>query len=94
MILVCKKIKSFTRFELFLSERHIEKDMASCSKALRKPKKAEEERKLIENATPKVNTCSDKVVFENFPGIAEWEENKNPAIEPCALFTSVTLEHC
>ena len=85
MILVCKKIKSFTRFELFLSERHIEKDMASCSKAFRKPKKAEEERKLIKNATPKVNTCSNKVAFENFSGIAEWEEKQestNRALRP------------
>ena len=85
MILVCKKIKSLTRFELFFSEGHIEKDMASCSKAFRKPKKAEEERKLIENATPKVNTCSNKVVFENFSGIAEWEEKQessNRALRP------------
>ena len=85
MILVCKKIKSLTCFELFFSERHIQKDMASCSKAFRKPKNAEEERKLIENATPKVNTCSDKVVFENFSGIAEWEEKQessNRALRP------------
>ena len=59
--------------------------MASCSKAFRKPKKAEEERKLIENVTLKVNTCSDKVVSENFPGIAEWEEKQestNRALRP------------
>ena len=30
-----------------------EEDMVSCSSAFRKPKNAEEERKLIENATPK-----------------------------------------
>ena len=59
--------------------------MASCSKAFRKPKNAEEERKLIENATQKFNTCSDKVVFEIFSGIAEWEEKQessNRALRP------------
>ena len=30
-----------------------EEDIASCSRAFRKPKNAEEERKLIENGTPK-----------------------------------------
>ena len=81
MILVCKKIKSLTRF---VRTTH-RKDMASCSKAFRKPKKAEEERELIKNATPKVNTCSNKVAFENFSGIAEWEEKQessNRALRP------------
>ena len=43
--LVCKKIKSHTCFELN------EEDMASSSRAFRKPKNAEEERKLLESAT-------------------------------------------
>ena len=30
-----------------------EEDIASCSRAFRKPKNADEERKLIENGTPK-----------------------------------------
>ena len=34
-----------------------EKDMASCSRVFRKPKNAEQERNLIENATPK-STCA------------------------------------
>ena len=49
-----------------------EEDMASCSRTFRKHKNAGEVRKLIENANPKVNTCSDKVIFENFSGMAEW----------------------
>ena len=51
-----------------------EEDMASPSRAFRKPKSAEEERNLVENATdPKVNTCNDgKMVGENFSGMADW----------------------
>ena len=63
--------------------------MASCSRACGKPKNAEEERNLIENA-PQVKTSSDKVGLENFSGMAEWQngrKNKNPAIEPCAFTT-------
>ena len=41
--LICKKIKSHTCFELN------EVDMASSSRAFRKPKNAEEERKLLES---------------------------------------------
>ena len=37
--------------------------MASCSKAFRKPKNAEEERNLIENAIPK----STRAVLNMFP---------------------------
>ena len=51
-------------------ERHYnhvltEENMASCSRAFRRPKNAEDERKLIENSTgPKINKCCEKVVFE------------------------------
>jgi len=48
--------------------------MASCSRAFRKPKTAEEERKLIENAFPKsTSAAGDKMlVSENVSGMAEW----------------------
>ena len=44
-----------------------EEDMVSCSSAFRKPKNAEEE-EVNRKCYPKVNTCSEKVVFE----MAEW----------------------
>ena len=37
--------------------------MASCSRAFRKPKNADEEKKLIEKATPKSTRA---IVLENF----------------------------
>ena len=37
-----------------------EEDMATCSSAFRKPKNAEEERKLILNATPKSTRAMKK----------------------------------
>ena len=64
-----------------------EEDMASCSRAFRKPKNAEEERNLIENAIPKSTRAVTKwSVVE----LVEWQngrENKNPAIEPCTFTT-------
>ena len=60
--------------------------MASCSRAFRKPKNAEEESNLIENAIPKstraVTKWSVKILLE-------WQNSrkKNPAIEPCAFTT-------
>ena len=44
--------------------------MASCSRAFRKPKNAEEEKKLIENATPQSTRAVSLGNF--FPGMAEW----------------------
>ena len=45
-------------FRIFLLRTTLtEEDMASCSRGFRKPKIAEEERKLIENATPKSTHC-------------------------------------
>ena len=38
-----------------------EEDMASCSRAFRKPKNAEEERNLIENAIPKSTRAVTKL---------------------------------
>ena len=61
--------------------------MASCSRAFRKPKNAEEERNLIENAIPKSTRAVTKWSVKIF---LEWQnggKNKNPAIEPCT-FTS------
>ena len=64
-----------------------EEDMASCSRAFRKPKNAEEERNLIENAIPKSTRAVTKWSVKL---LVEWQngrENKNPAIEPCAFTT-------
>ena len=61
--------------------------MASCSIAFRKPKNAEKERNLIENAVPKPTRAVTKRSVKIF---LEWQngrENKNPAIEPCAFTT-------
>ena len=52
MKLLCKEIKSNTCLEIFRTTL-TEEDIASCSRAFRKPKNAEEDRKLIENGTPK-----------------------------------------
>ena len=46
--------------------------MASCSRAFQKPKNAEDEKEFNRECYPKVNTCSDKMVSENFSGMAEW----------------------
>lgn len=43
-----------------------EENMASCSRGFWKPENAEEEKKLIENATP--NTCAQKMVKGILPG--------------------------
>ena len=59
-----------------------EEDTASCSRAFRKPKSAEEERNLIENAIPK-STRAVKIFLEWQNG----RKNKNPAIKPCAFKT-------
>ena len=67
--------------------------MASCSRAFQKPKNAEEERNLIENATPKSRRAVTKWSLQIF---LEWQngrKNKNLAIGPCA-FTTVTSLKC
>ena len=69
-----------------------EEDMASCSRAFRKPKNAEEERNLIENAIPKSTRAVTKWSVKL---LVEWQngrENKNPAIEPCAFTTDKSKE--
>ena len=61
--------------------------MASCSRAFRKPKSAEEDRNLIENAIPNSTRAVTKWSVKIF---LEWQngrKNKNPAIEPCAFTT-------
>ena len=61
--------------------------MASCSRALRKPKSADKERNLIENSIPRSTRAVTKWSVKIF---LEWQngrENKNPAIEPCASTT-------
>ena len=79
--LVCKKIKSHTCFELN------EEDMASSSRAFRKPKNAEEERKLLESATPKSTQAVTKWSLKIFGNGRMVGKNKSPAIEPCAFRT-------
>ena len=62
--------------------------MASCSRAFRKPKSAEEDRNLIENAIPNSTRAVTKWSVKIF---LEWQngrKNKNPAIEPFAFTTS------
>jgi len=62
-----------------------EEDMASCSITFRKPKSAEEERNLIENAILKSTRAVTKWLAKIF---LEWQngrKNKNPAIEPLRL---------
>jgi len=62
-----------------------EEDMASCSRTFWKPKSAEEERKLTENAILKSTRAVKKWSEKNF---LEWQngrKNKNPAIEPLRL---------
>ena len=49
-----------------------QEDMASYSRAFQKPKNAKEREKFNQECYPKVNTCSDKMVSENFSGMAEW----------------------
>ena len=53
--IIMEENQIFTRVQKFSSLRTTlaEEDIASCSRAFRKPKNAEEERKLIENGTPK-----------------------------------------
>ena len=62
----------------------------SSFRAFRKPKSAEEERNLIENAIPKstraVTKWSVKIFFLE---CQKDKKNKNPAIEPCAFTTEV-----
>ena len=69
-----KKIKSHTCLGIFQSTNRTtltEEDIASSS--FRKPKNAEEERKLIENGTPKVSYSTEKEFFEIlFFWNAEW----------------------
>ena len=64
-----------------------EEDIASCSRTFQKPKNAEEERKLIEDTTPNSTIPLKKYSLKKFTGIAGWEVNKNPVLEPC-IFTT------
>ena len=67
--------------------------MAPCSRAFWKPKNAEEERNLIENAIPMSTRAVKKWSVKIF---LEWQngrKNKNPAIEPCAFTTDKSKVH-
>ena len=48
-----------------------EENMASCSRAFQKPKNAEDERKLIENSTPKSTSVVKKYSLKKY-FMAEW----------------------
>ena len=61
--------------------------MAPYSRALWKPKTAEEERNLIENAIPKSTRAVTKWSVKIFLEWQNGKKNKNPAIEPCAFST-------
>ena len=69
MKLLCKKIKSHTCLEIFQPTTLTELDIASCSRAFRKRKIAEEERRLVENGTLKstipLKKYSLKIFFWN-----------------------------
>ena len=66
MKLLCKKIKSHTCLEISsLRTKLTKEDIASCSRAFRKPKTAEEEKKLIENGTPKSTIPLKKYSLKN-----------------------------
>ncbi|KAL9954400.1 hypothetical protein ACROYT_G041933 [Oculina patagonica] len=59
--------------------------MASTSRACRKPKNAEEERKLLESATPKSTQAVTKWSLKIFREWQNGRKNRSPAIEPCAF---------
>ena len=65
MKLLCKEIKSNTCLEIFRTTLTKE-DIASCSRAFRKPKNAEEDRKLLENGTPKSTILLKKYSLKKF----------------------------
>ena len=67
-----------------------EEDMASCSRAFRKPNNAEEVRKLIENATPKLTRAATEWSLKIFREWPNDRKNKNPVIEPRAF----TINEC
>ena len=56
--------------------------MASCSSAFRKPKNSQEERNLIENATPKSTRVVTKSSLKFFLECQNGWENTNPLIWP------------
>ena len=74
-------------FWTFLLLSITEEDTTSHSRASQKPKNAEEQRNLIQNATPKSARAVTKWSLKVF---LEWQnggKNKNPAIKPCAFTT-------
>ena len=72
-----------------------EEDMASCSRAFRKPESAEEERNLNENAIPKSTRCSDEIVRENFWNSRMVGKTKiqRSSLAPSQLTSLTTLGH-
>ena len=68
MELLCKKIKSHTWLEIFqaTNDTITDEEIASCSRAFRRPKNTEEERRLIENGTPKSTIPLKKYSLKKF----------------------------
>ena len=79
MKLICTKIKSHTCLEIFQStnDTNRREDIASCSRAFRKPKNAEEERKSIEMVpqSQKKKKCFLKNFFWSGPMV---DKQKSP----------------
>ncbi|KAL9977508.1 hypothetical protein ACROYT_G014917 [Oculina patagonica] len=68
--------------------------MASTSRAFRKPKNAQEERKLSESATPKSTQAATKWSLKIFREWQNGRKNRSPAIEPCAFRTDNSKVQC
>ena len=85
MKLLSKKIKSHRCLEFSsLLTTPTEENMMSCSRAFRKPKNFENERNEINRKQfPKVNKCSEKVVFEKM--FLEWPNGKYTKIQYSSL---------
>ena len=75
-----------------------EKDIAPCSRVFRKPKNAEEERKLIDNGTPKstipLKKYSLKKFFWNGQMVGKQKSSTRALRIPNWQVLSATLRHC
>ena len=94
MKLLCKEIKSHSCLRTSLTEE----DMASCSRAFRKPKNPEEERKLIENGTPKSTIPLKKYSLKKFFWNGRMVGKQISSTRALRIYNwkvlSTTLEHC
>ena len=65
--------------------------MVSCSRAFRKPKNPEEERKLIENGTPKSTIPLKKYCLKTIFWNGRMVGKQNPLLELCVLSQLASL---